>query len=112
MDKQKNGAIKMTHEPKCEKQKRFAFEGCPVNVCEDIEIKVPISVCAHSEGCDAQFNCMGHTIEENHCAETQGCNKFNVTQKLNLVIPLKFKADCDVGEGFVDFNLHDNNHKD
>jgi len=99
----------MTHENKCEKHKKFTFEGCPVEICEDIAVKVPVSVCAHSEVCEAQFKCMGHTIEKIRCPENPGCDKFNVIQKINLSIPLKFKAECNVAEGTVSFNLHDCN---
>lgn len=101
----------MTHEAKCEKHKKFVFEGCPVDICEDITVKVPVTVCAHSEVCDASFKCMGHTIENVDCDDSQSqnkeCHKFNVIQKINVHIPLKFIAECDVAKGLVDFDLHD-----
>ena len=99
----------MTHEPKCEKHKGFIFEGCPTDICEDIEIKVPVSVSAHSEVCDVQFKCMGHTIDDTAHKESQGSSKFNVVQKINVHIPLKFKAECEVSEGIVNFDVHDCN---
>jgi len=99
----------MTHKPECEKHKKFDFDaGCPVDICEDITVKVPIEVCAHSEVCNVEFKCEGHTIEKVHC-ELRGCNKFNVVQKMHVRIPLKFKARCDVGEGSVDFDFQDCN---
>jgi len=97
----------MTHEPKCEKHKKFIFEGCPTDIFEDISVKVPISVCAHSEVCDLNCKCMGHTIEKIHCPENPQYSKFNVIQKISLRIPLKFKVECDVAEGAVSFDLHD-----
>ena len=98
----------MKHETKCEKHKKFTFEGCPVDICKDISIKVPVTVCAHSEVCEATFTCAGHTIEKLPpvCG---GCSKFNVVQKLKLHIPLKLKAECDVAEGVVNFDMHDCN---
>jgi hypothetical protein len=97
----------MTHDTRCEKHKKYTYEGCHADICEDITVNVPISVCAHSEVCDVQFDCLGPTIEENICQENQGCNRFNVIQRINLHIPLKFKAECDVSEGLVDFHLHE-----
>jgi hypothetical protein len=91
----------------CERHKKIILEsGCPANICEDITIKVPIEVCAHSEVCDAEFTCAGHTIEKVPC-DDRGCNRFNVVQRINLRIPLVFKAECDVSEGTVDFDVHE-----
>ncbi|MCL2577356.1 MAG: hypothetical protein FWE27_04820 [Defluviitaleaceae bacterium] len=96
---------------RCEEHKRFTFEGCPVDICEDITVRVPIDVCAHSEVCDIQFRCMGHTIERDPCSENERCSKFSVIQKINVRIPLIFKVEGDVGEGFVDFDLRDCNQE-
>lgn len=97
----------MTHELQCEKHKKMSFEGCPVNICEDIAVNVPVSVYAHSEVCDVKFICMGHTIEKITADESKECSKFNIVQKLRIHIPLKFKAQCDVSEGLVSFDVHD-----
>jgi hypothetical protein len=90
----------------CEKHKKITFESCLANICEDITVKVPALVCAHSEVCEVEFKCMGHTIERIPCPDT-GCNRFNVTQKMNLRIPLVFKVECDISEGSADFELRD-----
>ena len=97
----------MTHEPKCEKHKKYVFEGCPIDICEDITLSVPVSINAHSEVCEVKFECAGHTIEEVSCDENSGYTRFNVVQKINVRIPLKFKAECDVKEADVDFCLHE-----
>jgi len=100
------GVVKVTHETKCEKHKKFTFEGCPVDIYEDITVKVPIAICAHSEVCNVDFKCMGHTIEKDPCTTEQGCSKFKIIQKMKVHIPLKFKGECDVSAGSVDFDVH------
>jgi hypothetical protein len=95
----------------CDRHKRIIFNpGCPVDICEDISVKVPIEVCAHSEVCDVEFRCTGHTIERIPCPDNnRECSRFNVIQRISLRIPLKFVAQCDVGEGVADFDLRECN---
>ena len=92
-----------------QKHKKFIFDGCcPVDICEDIAVRVPVEVCAHSEVRDVEFKCTGHTIEKSHRhSHSHGCNKFTVVQNMSIRIPLRFKAVCDVGEGHVDFDVRD-----
>jgi hypothetical protein len=106
-DKLKTGDVRMEHKPKCEKHKKYVYDGCQAEICEEITVRVPIEVSAHSEVCEVQFDCMDYSIDE----ENHGRNRFNVIQKMNLRIPLKFVAECDVGEGHAYYNAHKCHHR-
>ena len=94
-----------------EKYKKFILEGgCPVNVCDDITISVPVIVRANADIEDVKLKCKGHTIEKKHHeSHSESCSKekFIIKQKIHVEIPIKFEAECDVGEGCADFDLHE-----
>ena len=91
-------------------RKFFHDKDCPANICEDILIGVPVVVRANAEVNDVDFKCMGHTIIKNTFdapGKPNAINKFVVCQKISLHIPINFMAECEIGEGSVDFDMRD-----
>ena len=79
---------------------------CTVNTSEDITITTPISVSAYADSCDVELICNGHEIiRDHHCRPKT--SKFKIRQKIRACIPVAFVAECDIGEGHVDFDFHD-----
>jgi len=79
---------------------------CTVNTSEDITITTPVIVSAYADSCKVELKCNGHEIiKEHHCKPNT--SKFKIRQKIRACIPIEFVAECDVGEGHVDFDFHD-----
>ena len=100
----------MDHDNGCDKLKKFSgINICPVKICDDITVKVPITVRARADVDEVEFECKGHTLvkemREKHC----NSDKFTLIQKIQVRIPIKFDAECDVCEGTVDFDVHECN---
>jgi len=86
-----------------DKYESFLFEGCcPVDICEEMSIQVPVVVCAKSKVGDIEFECLGHTIDEKVCSDG-GCNRFKIVQKIRIKIPVSFEAECEIGDGKVEY---------
>ena len=92
------------------KFKKYVLKnGCPVNVKEDIFVSVPVIVRAHADVGDVDLHCMGCHVEKNGKprGKPHACSKFTINQQMQITIPITFIADADVGEGHVDFDLHE-----
>ena len=96
-------------------------KNCPVEVFEEITISVPFTVRAFAEVEDVEFECLGCKVirqprgryenengngnENGSGNKNKGVSKFTIQEKIKLEIPVKFVAECDVGESEVDFDL-------
>ena len=77
---------------------------CTVDTSENITITTPVAVKAYVDSCDVEIQCNGHEIiKESHCRHD--VRKFKIKQKIFVHIPIEFVAECDVGEGHVDFDF-------
>jgi len=88
----------------CEK---FTFDnGCPVEVVKDIQVKVPVFVRSDAEIGNVHFECNGHHVERENCPENC-CEKFTIVQEIQVRIPVKFTAECEVCEKICSFDNPD-----
>ena len=85
--------------------------GCPARVFEEARVTVPFTVRAFADVDDVDVRCKGKPEIRFNCDETPGepgkVSRFTVSQRLRVDIPIEFRADADVGEAHVDFDLHD-----
>jgi hypothetical protein len=83
--------------------------GCPEQICEDITVSVPVTVSARAESGDVKLTCgkrecvMGDAMP----CDCESVSKFKIIQKMKLCIPVKFIAECDVGEACCEYDLND-----
>ena len=75
---------------------------CPVDICEDIAISVPVELNARAEVGEIKLECGGHHIEKE--MEKHNRREFTIVQKIHVRIPIKFFAECEVKEEHVEFN--------
>ena len=90
---------------KCE-FKEFSHNACPVLEKKELTISIPVSIKGFAEVGEVKTKCGCHeTICGDDC---KGCHdaedKFVITQKINVEIPLTFGAKTKVGEAIVDFD--------
>ncbi|MDR0272396.1 MAG: hypothetical protein LBI27_03665 [Clostridiales bacterium] len=78
----------------------------PFEVCEDITVKLPITVHAHAHVDHVEFDCKEHCIEKEHDRH-KNYEKFTVVQKIQIRIPVRFETECHVHDEDYDFDLHD-----
>ena len=92
----------------CEKHEKFVMESnCPSMTHEEATVTVPVSVRAFANVGNVEFKCMGQAVVTRNSDFTPGrpcaVSKFTISQKLRVDIPIKFKAEAETGEGYVDF---------
>jgi hypothetical protein len=84
-------------------------KACPVELCEDITVKVPVTICAETHVGKIEIKCLGHTIErhDEDCDQDQHkhCTHFTVVQRIQVRIPLTFKSEADVGKEHTRFDM-------
>ena len=98
---------------KFEKHEKYILEGgCPAKASEEVRVTVPVTVRAFADCDKVELHCIGGAVITKNCDDTPGrpdkVSKFTVSQKMRVEIPIVFGAECDVGEGHVDFDLDDN----
>ena len=103
------------HEQDQEQYKKFIMKnGCPVSVREDILVTVPVVVRTHTKVEEVELKCLECHVVKNgrpH-GRPNAVSRFTITQKMQVTIPLKFIAETDVGEGHVEFDLHECNKRE
>jgi hypothetical protein len=91
-----------------DKFERFALNGgCSSSTNEDISVSVPVSIRANCNVGNVDIDRVGPaTIDRccDTCGRPNAVDKFVVTQRIRVEIPLEFGAECDVGQSFVDFH--------
>ena len=94
---------------KYEKHEKYVLEGgCPASASEDVNVTVPVTVRAYANCGNVELHCMGGAVVTRNSNDTPGrpdmISKFTVSQKMRVEIPMMFGCECDVGEGYVDFD--------
>jgi|GEM_PF-2708080 len=77
---------------------------CTVDTGENITITTPVVVNAYADSCNVEIECQGHEIIKDPCRRPNH-SRFKIRQKIHLRIPIDFVAECNVGEGQVDFDF-------
>jgi hypothetical protein len=85
-----------------EKKKRHIK--CPTKTCEDISVSVPVKVCANSEVGEIVLRCAGSEVEKLQNRDKH-CSRFIVKQRIHVIIPIDFRAEVEVGDNKIDFEL-------
>lgn len=74
--------------------------GCDVNVFQDIDVCVPITVEPFVKLHEAEVECIDEPYivsSEYNCKNKNGTCRFNLAQKLCIMIPIEFKAKTSSG---------------
>ena len=90
----------------CEKCEKHTSGACPFSVFEDVDVAVPVSVRAFADVGNVAFRCLGATIIPESSGKSFcgcGCDKFIISQKMRIDIPVMYGAEADVGEGHIHF---------
>ena len=83
---------------------------CPVKVYEDVSVSVPVKIQAHADVGNIEIHCRGHEIirdiGKSHHRHHDSSN-FTIKQKIQVVIPVKFLTECNIGKSHVGFDSLD-----
>ena len=77
---------------------------CKAEATEDITITAPVTLSAYANAGKVRFACVDTDILKEHHSKPH-TSKFKIRQKIRATIPVNFDVECDVGSGFVDFDL-------
>lgn len=104
-----------------EKNGKFSCNvGCPLSVSQDMDVNVPVEVCAYADVGDATFQCIDSTIVPNPtdaCYRQNAINKFTLSQRIRIDIPIVYRAEANIdkeqvsyGKAEFCFNPHSENN--
>ena len=93
-----------------EKRERFFLDnGIPEHIREEAKITVPCEVRAFAEVKEVEIKRKGGPVITCNAGDPPGevgaVSKFTVSQRVVIKIPIDFRAEADVGEGYVEFSL-------
>ncbi|MCL2854540.1 MAG: hypothetical protein FWE21_02855 [Defluviitaleaceae bacterium] len=99
------------HEHECRHEHRNEHEHftkhrkvCTVETSEDVTITTPVMLNAYVDSCKVEIECRGHDIIR-ESSRRPNHSRFKIRQKMHVHIPIDFVAECNVGEGRVDFDF-------
>ena len=89
--------------------RKLVFEGgCPVNAQEEVTVTVPVKIRADADVDEVEIKCKGHAVitsdSDDPKGEPHAVKRFTISQKISIKIPVKFFAECIIGESSVDFD--------
>ena len=79
---------------------------CRAEATEDITITAPVTLSAYANAGKVRFSCVDTDILKEHHSKPH-TSKFKIRQKIRAIIPVNFDVECDVGSGYVDFDMVD-----
>jgi hypothetical protein len=80
---------------------------CPLDICGDIAISIPVEISAYADVEKIELKCAGHHIERNSddSRDDPGSDKFVIVQKIHVRIPVRTYAECETKKERIDIDV-------